>query len=611
MASNTQKAFFKLGLITFFALTNLKCGQLKSTNSVINGLNKRISPDYNGPSEPSYCVGAVLYSNPLTISGSAKFEYRLAQRTSAFKGLGDIESTTKPIRVAEFVVLNNSGQIIQCGETDTSGNFSFEVPQTNEVYRLQIRSRADNNSYKVSVLRSPESNEIYILETAFTANSNQTLNLVAKATGNLLGGAFNILDQIYEYNEKLRTLVSTCPTGSATGCVPFTVAPKVSIYWEKGFNPGSYLTGSPATSYYYTGLNRLFILGGINGDVNYSDTDHFDNSIIAHEYFHFLEDNFSQSDSPGGNHNGNSIIDPRLAWSEGVAQFFQAVMTNINRVLDTVGNSQGSTQLIVDYSVENAENDIPLTSGEGEFREFSIARLLWDTHDDTPAESSSSTLCTAANIDGVHDKCAKNGFVEFWSVITGANGFNNPIHKFISSGLFHQLHTTIASGSDKNLNPLRSFESQDAQRTSYARRMVTCGSATTLTKSAPFASNVSGQMVNSHQVRNNGYYYFDHAGGPLAIQLSATFTNGLVADPDLYLFPEDYTFASTTPLGADLVQDAGAGYLKSIAIPTNLAAGSYMIIVNVRNFNSANGDINFTLQTGADLSSLGGLCASP
>lgn len=90
-------------------------------------------------------------------------------------------------------------------------------------------------------------------------------------------------------------------------------------------------------SFYKPGERKLFILGGSNGNVDTADTDHFDNSIILHEYGHFLEDVYGKTDSPGGYHNGSSIIDPRLAWSEGFTNSFQGAALGKNFYLDTAG----------------------------------------------------------------------------------------------------------------------------------------------------------------------------------------------------------------------------------------------------------------------------------
>ncbi len=625
-----RKPLLKVIAFIFSAFTVSGCGDFKNSDALIRGIEERVSLDYAGPLEPAYCVGATFYSNSYTISGQAKYEYRAIEYNTQFKGLGEVHETPNPIRYAEFVVINNLGDVIQCGETDSTGNFQFAVPASGQVYRLQIRSRADNDFYKASVLRSPESNQIYVLERAFAATSNQTLQLLAPAKDTVLGGAFHILDEIFNYNQKLRQLAGTCPS-LPTGCVAFQVAPKISIYWERGFNPGIYLPGSPASSFYYPGQKRLFLLGGINGDVDFTDTDHFDKSIIAHEYFHFLEDVYSRTSSPGGSHNGNQLIDPRLAWSEGIAQFFQAVMINVDRVLDTVGNKDGASQMIVDYSVENALNDIPLTQGEGEFREFSVARLLWDMHDDSPGETFINGIdCTnasQASMVDAHDACTKNNFIRVWAVLTGANGLSGNNNRFISSNLFLKLYDLNATSTDntQNISPLRNYELQNfifnitnpstfTDNIGYGQPLTAsgCSSASELKIRTPYIPSAFGGLANSHLSANNRYYYIYHGGGPLSVEMNSQIisSNGLSAQADIYLYPENYTFIGATPLTSNTTNSTSKVMFNQdlTTYPSGYPAGFYMIVVNVRSFNGGTGLINFTLKAGTTGSTLGNLC---
>ncbi|MEK7356871.1 MAG: hypothetical protein AAB250_10505, partial [Bdellovibrionota bacterium] len=178
-----------------------------------------------------------------------------------------------------------------------------------------------------------------------TGSGSPSASLVASATGSLVGGAFNILDQILNAQEYLRTKTSGC-SGTFGDCSAFTTAPLVLVYWTPGLSPGVYYGISGGISFYLNDDKELYILGGISGDTEVSDMDHFDNSVIVHEYGHFIEDQFGNPDSPGGSHNGNSVIDPRLAWGEGWANFFQAAVTGVPYYRDTYGHvvcSSGSS----------------------------------------------------------------------------------------------------------------------------------------------------------------------------------------------------------------------------------------------------------------------------
>lgn len=111
-----------------------------------------------------------------------------------------------------------------------------------------------------------------------------------------------------------------------------------------GLSPGTYYD-SPTTAISFFNKNdcpgfpvAIYILGGVSGSTC-TDTDHFDNSVIVHEYGHFLDNAFGKIDWPGGSHSGNQIVDPRLSWSEGWSDFLQGKVLGRTYYRDTVGNA--------------------------------------------------------------------------------------------------------------------------------------------------------------------------------------------------------------------------------------------------------------------------------
>ena len=57
------------------------------------------------------------------------------------------------------------------------------------------------------------------------------------------------------------------------------------------------------------------------------DTDEFDQSVIAHEFGHYLEDRFARSDSIGGDHGGSTtLLDLRVAFGEGWGNAFSGMV---------------------------------------------------------------------------------------------------------------------------------------------------------------------------------------------------------------------------------------------------------------------------------------------
>lgn len=554
------KTALKLSSLTFWALSLAHCSSSSGGSS---------SGSTTTPSVP-YCSTITTYSDAITITGSANYEYRI-------NGNGAVASPA-PIRHAEIRVSDSSGAIIQCGETDSSGNFSLQLPNNGQAVTLAVASRADNSFMKLYVMNNPTNNAYYALTTSVTLDANKSVGtLTASATGTIIpGGAFHIFDKILDANEYLRTQTANCAS-TFSQCVEVSVVPMVNVYWTKGVNPGDYYGLGPL-SFYLPDKNHLYILGGYSGDVDTADTDHFDTSVILHEYGHALEQHFAVSDSPGGSHLGDQILDPRLAWSEGWADFFQAAVTGVPVYRDTAGTPLGSPTAF-QFNLETSSHDVPSTTAEGNFREFSITRALYDlvdTNNENPSIDNQQGL-----------------FPEIWSVFSGkSNGFADTSQKFRSLGLFYLLQNGLSGKSD--WSTIQNAEKQLAARTNYANTLnnSTCSTAI-LAENVPesvFSSPEPGQQaedgsfVNSNQFKSNDFFQFTHSGGALTINLSYSTTSGNAANLDLYLYTYDYLFGNsnvTNMIGrseSSILNSASSG-TEQISF-SNLAAGTYMINVH-------------------------------
>ncbi len=580
-------------------------------------LGSRISPTVSGPSEKSYCSTSTDYTSVLntTVSGTATYQARqiLGIPSDMVHGLGNA-GAAQPIRRAEVRVTNENGSVVQCAETDNNGQFSFLLPRGNANYKVSINSRAFNTHLKASVLNAPESNTFYSLSTEINAQNHPvnigTIN--AGVTGNVLGAAFNILDQLLKANEYISANVGTC---ALPGCTAVTVLPKVTAYWEKGFNPGSYF-GEGALSFYLPGYSRLFILGGENGDVDVSDTDHFDNSVILHEYGHFIEDIMSISDSPGGSHNGNKVIDPRLAWSEGWGNFLQAAVLNDPRYIDTIGNisaGSGATDFLFYLSIETASagNDMPTIAGEGNFREFSITRMLWDVIDNTPGES------LYGGTDSVNGR-----FDEIWAALTSTDGFMNTSTAFRDVGLLHQVQATRLGGGVSDWTDLRDIErhvkedqdsslaaSTERYRREYALYVdntPACSYSFTITPDYS-SSSYNGAYNRSHLLKNNDFVFYKHPGGAFNLTLTYSST-GTEVDLDLFVYKESARFANANDVVASSYTepDGNNATVETESVSANLPAGNYLINVNAWTTNGGTGS-----STSYELSIAGGAKLCP
>jgi hypothetical protein len=531
-----------------------------------------------------YCSTITTYSDPVTITGQAVYEYRA-------NGNGAVASPN-PIRRAEVRVTDAAGNIIQCGETDASGQISLQLPNNGTTVTITVTSRADNNFVKASVLNNPTANGFYGLTVNVVLDGPKNFGtLTALATGSVLaGGAFNILDKILDANDYLRTQTNNCSTTFST-CLEFTVAPMVNVYWTRGVNPGDYFNIGPL-SFYVPTLNHLYILGGINGDVDNTDTDHFDDSVVLHEYGHALETLFSIPDSPGGAHNGDQILDPRLAWSEAWANFFQAAVLSNFVYRDTFGTPNGTAGVFINESLETASIDTPTEADEGNFREFSISRALVDIVD--PDEMNAT--------DDL-----QSSFAEIWTILagSGANSFASATQNFRSVGLFYELQQGLAGGT--NWSTIQGAEEQLAARTHYANTLSNGAACPTtiLAESVPGASPLKapgsqpedGSFVNSNQFKSNDFYQVEHPGGPLEIVVDYTTTGGNAADLDIYLYQNTYRYGdSTTMVGfsEDTIPPAAGSDIETINI-SSLAAGTYLLNVRYDTSNGIRSAANYNL----------------
>jgi hypothetical protein len=554
------------------------CG-CKSKSGGSTSTGGRISPTYNGPAETAYCTPGTSYANTITVTGTARYTRRNAWGNTVSGGLGSASTsgshpaTIHPIRRAEIRVTDSSGNVVQCSETGSSGEINFTLPRGSAAYTVAVNSRSYNSYLKASVLNMPERNQFYSLQTTINAEADVNLGtaLTAVADGDVLGAAFNILDQLYEANVYLRAQIGG-----------FTSAPKVLAYWERGYNPNSYFGSTSGLSFYLPGYSRLFILGGQDGDLNSSDTDHFDNSVIIHEYGHFLEDALFNSDSPGGSHNGNKIIDPRLAWSEGWGDFFQAAVlygaSSTPYYTDTMGNDDGTTDMYFHTSLETPPlsggactglGDCPAGAGEGNFREFSVARLLWDSVDST----SDTQFSYTDNLSGK--------FSQIWGVlVSGTNGFNDPVFAFRNAGHLHLGLSALYTSTD--YSSVRGVERHTGSTVDYAQYVTTGSSCSDFTLTPVTISGDNGSFSTSDLFRNNDFYHFWTAtAGTITLEYEDANSVGPVADLDLYVYNESARFGVSSDMeGYSRLDPSASASATNIETVNSVPAGTHLINVN-------------------------------
>lgn len=510
-----------------------------------------------------------------SLSSNLTDAYRIS---SSAMNLTTIPMTAEPnpIRYAEVrVFVDGSSEPMQCAQTANDGSFDFYLPKSTGNYRIEVASRANNSMNTAYVMRTPTSNAYYGISKVVNSSADSNITtLFARASGSYEGGAFFILDQILKAQEYMRAKTLNCNVGASStfyaGCVPFTTAPIVLTYWSPGVSPGVYIGASGPISYYLNGRRELYIGGGLNGDTNASDMDHFDSSVIIHEYGHFIEDQFGKPDSPGGSHNGNAIIDPRLAWGEGWADFFQAAVLygDVGGAIyrDTYGHigCTGSSCYGINFNVDltSQTRDVPSGDGEGVFREFSITRLLWN----------------------IVRPMGASKFSEIWTtVVAPTAGMKAVSDPFKSMTRFHKIRSSLSGAADWS-GPAGSEKQYVDKLLEYGTPVAFNISCTATELPINVTSTDNGSFSTSDQYRNNDFYRYDHPGGALLVSVDWTGTSN--ADLDIYIYKSGYYFGEGYVAAG--ISEAN-GLTGSESVSKSLAAGTYLINVMAFTGTSSNG----------------------
>ena len=569
---------FRLFVLFSFSFIVLSCSDRN------DGLNESL----NNP--VPYCSQKTIYPDPIIITGKAEYQYRI-------NGNGEV-SGPNPIRHAEVRVVDSEGRIIQCGETNSEGNFSLKLPKDNSTVFVSVASRADNEVLKVYILKDPKTNVFHGLEKSVVLDSSKNMgSFLAPATGSLEGGAFNILDKILDTNNFLREKTQNCEE-KFSGCIAFTVAPLTTVYWDKGVDPNKYLGSQKGLgfysgeSFYISEKNQIYLLGGEDGKVDDFDTDHFDDSVIIHEYGHFIEKFYSNLASPNGPHNGDDIIDPRLAFSEAWADFLQAQVRRNPCYRDTSGTVEGTPLVLIEKDMEDGDSicgssqssssrtDVATVEGEGNFREFAIARALVDLFDEENEG------------EGIDQLTAP--FAEFWTLFTSKTvGIANEDFYFNNVGRLLLLQSRLYEEKNENENWNDWSEIIEAEKLrsdlkDFGNSLEsggTCESIKIQAKDVPGRDGPrreDGSFMNSNLFDSNDFYEYRHQEtGPFKLTLKYEEHNQGESPPslDLFLYSDNYVFGRKYDmLGSN--QGVSNGGEKTLRI-SHLEKGVYMINVMV------------------------------
>lgn len=331
----------------------------------------------------------------VTVSGRITFERPRYRSTDPVNTLNFSDLEQRPVRGVTVEILRASDSaVLATTTTDANGDYSAVFNSTPIIVRVKAQlQRTGAGSYDFEIRNNTSGYALYALDSApvSPASNSVTVNLNAATgwggasyTGPRAAAPFSILDMLYRAKE----LLLQAEPG-------LTLAP-LDVHWSalnRAEDPpapcdsyGNPETGQIGTTFYLTGNvpatgscpavpAGVYVLGDASGDAN-DDADEFDVAVIAHEFAHYYEDKLSRGDSMGGPHSLNTILDLRIAFSEGLGNAFQGFVLNDPVYRDTFGTS-GNQAFYFDIEANHA----PFAPPEGFFSEASVAEFLWDVFD--------------------------------------------------------------------------------------------------------------------------------------------------------------------------------------------------------------------------------------
>ncbi len=352
-------------------------------------------------------------ADPVSISG--RVTYDSVPHNPFTSGLNYDATEILPVRGAEVQLLDASGSVVDQTTTNNQGFYEFNNPVSIDV-RVLVRAETiatGTPAWSVRVGDNTSGGALYALQGALlTANQDSAVrnlhapsgwnNVLDDYTETRAAAPFAILDAIYS---SIETFVAV------DGTVQF---PHLDVFWSENNIPaeGDLTEGEITTSFFQSGSNSIYILGA--EDI---DTDEYDSHVIAHEWGHFFEAALSRADSIGGSHSLSSVLDMRVAMSEGWGNAVSGIILDDSVYRDSSTSNQ-SRGFAIDVE---SNNNNSFNVARGWFSEASVQSIIYDIYD--------------ANNEGVDNISA--GLRPIYDVLTSASYRNSSvftgIHMFLDS----------------------------------------------------------------------------------------------------------------------------------------------------------------------------------
>jgi hypothetical protein len=287
----------------------------------------------------------------------------------------DSEIAPVPCAYVEVLDTSDGNRVITYGATGDDGIFKIGLPldMQNSPLMVRVYTVCGLDNFPMTVNNQPvgdvvsSTNAYFVNSDVFIGKKDDMEILVTKDSfSGTLAGAFNIYSQI------IKGYKFVINSGGERGSFP-----SLKVNWEKGND------GIGCTCYV-----KQFIF---QRTINLRE-DENDDSVILHEFGHYLQDVFSNTSSPGGMHiiSCSQDDDPRLTWSEGWATGYALMVRKSSYYIDT------------DNQNFYVEHEFPCHIGQGSVSETVVAAMYLDLYDGTangmPTEDNDTVSITFQQI---------------------------------------------------------------------------------------------------------------------------------------------------------------------------------------------------------------------
>ncbi|MGI1678654.1 MAG: hypothetical protein K6L75_07990 [Cellvibrionaceae bacterium] len=383
----------------------------------------------NTGNEVTITVNKVSQGTNVILSGTITFDF--VPHNTVTNGLDYFSTISKEARNVEVQLLDSSDATLATTLTDSSGDYQFSVA-ANTAVRVRVISTIKSSnlpitpSWDFSVTDNTNGNSLYAMQGSLT-NTGFTNSIRDLHAPSGWGGVnysqprtaapFAILDTVYT---SVQLILSADPN------VNF---PPAEIRWSENNKPadGNKEDGDIGTSYYDTGEGNMYILGAAD-----TDTDEYDQHVIAHEWCHYLTDNLSRDESIGGPHSTQDQLDPRVAMSEGLCNAVSGIALNDSTYRDSGGNNQQSG-----FSLNLENNNL---SGKGWYSEATATSILYDVSDSSDDGADNISL----GFKPIYDVMTSNNYLT-------ADAFST-LHLF-----FSELKTQLSVSSPSTISEINNL----------------------------------------------------------------------------------------------------------------------------------------------------------